>query len=70
MNEERLTSPAGSRGVSQLSAGLHVKGRRQRAEGCHTCTVNVQKQLLIVNHSCLDVCGFVYTIRSVWTFSH
>ena len=54
MNEERLTSPAGSGGGIQLSAGLHVKGTRQCVEGCHTCTVNVQKQLLIVNLSCLD----------------
>lgn len=26
MNEERLTSPAGSSGVSQLTAGLLLKG--------------------------------------------
>lgn len=54
MNEERL-SPAGSSVVSQLSAGRLVKGRRQHAEGCPTCTVNVQKLLLIVNHSHLNV---------------
>lgn len=70
MNEERLTSPAGSSGVSQLTAGLPVKGRRQCAECCHTGTVNVRKLLLIVNHGCLNVCGFVYTGRSFRTFSH
>lgn len=64
MNEERLTGPAGGRVDGQLSAG------RQRAEGCHTCTVNVQKLLLIVNHSCLNVCDFVYTLRSFRTISH
>lgn len=52
-------------GTSPLSAGppvVKVCDSAKARGGCHTCTVNVHKLLLIVNHSRANACGFVYAM--------